>query len=79
MAPGVVHEDGFGNFEYGLTALGNGGSNPVSGPLHFRVSAPGGLTVARFLENSTGGGIASFFVADIISGQTARHWCGRHR
>jgi len=66
---GTVGVDGFGNFDYGLhTTNGNGAQGAVSPPLLFLVSAPGGLTVANFQQNSTNppGSLQSFFVADIL-------------
>src|SRR5215472_17411601 len=47
LAPGSIHEDGLGTFEYGFscTACGNGGSNPVPGPLHFTIDVPNAADV----------------------------------
>jgi hypothetical protein len=66
--PGSLHDDGFGNFLYGIacSGCGNGGSNPVAGPLTFDVIAAG-LTPVAFQMLSSGGSPSVFFVADLIS------------
>jgi hypothetical protein len=70
---GALKFDGFGTFEYAIvcTACGSGGSDPVSGPLTFVVSASG-LDPSDFAEKSTipPGDTQAFFAADILSGTT---------
>jgi hypothetical protein len=60
---GSLHMDGTGFFEYGVncTACGNGGSNPQSGPLDFRISGTG-VSAASFEQNAAG----QFFAADLL-------------
>ena len=65
----LIHQDGFGDFEYGFNYIGGpGGSNPFFGPLTFTLSGTG-LTLASFAELSTGGMTDAFFALDIVSGQ----------
>ena len=68
-SPGSVHMDGFGFFEYGIQWNGGpGGSSPDGEQLSFTVTCLGGFTtVNQLVENSTGGGIASPFSADVIT------------
>ena len=65
---GSIHQDGFGDFEYGFNYIKPGGSDPFFGPLTFTLSGTG-LTLASFAELSTGGAVDAFFALDIISGQ----------
>ena len=69
---GSLHDDGFGNFLYGITCsgCGTGGSDPLGGPLTFDVIAAG-LTPVAFQMLSSGGSPSVFFVADLISLQSA--------
>jgi hypothetical protein len=58
-APGLVHDDGLGTFEYGFTCAicSNGGSNPQPGPLEFTITVPEGTT---FVSNGN-----AFFGVDV--------------
>jgi hypothetical protein len=66
--PQSVHQDGVGNFQYGVvcTGCGNGGSSPLAGPLVFDVSGTG-VSTASFISNGT-----AVFALDIISGTTGK-------
>ena len=70
------HMDGFGHFNFVITDDGNhqGGSHPIGQTLSFSVTDSSGILISDFLHNSTGGGNASYFVADILctacNGQT---------
>jgi len=64
---GVIHNNGFGDFEYGIDYSPNGAPGFI-GPLSFQLTSPGGLTLANFGELSTGGDVAAFFALDILSG-----------
>jgi hypothetical protein len=69
---GAYSMDGFGDFEYGLEYLGKGtscfGTNTCQSTLSFTLSAAG-LTLASFLELSTGNGSDPANMAlDIYSG-----------
>jgi len=72
VGAGVIHQDGFGDFEYALDYTGGpGGSNPYFGSLSFTISGAN-LTLASFAELSKGGDPSAFFSLDIISGTTGR-------
>jgi hypothetical protein len=64
-AASPVHTGFFGNFLDGITCTGcgNGGSNPLPGPLVFTASDTLGLSVSDFGTNSGG----FFFASDIIN------------
>jgi hypothetical protein len=67
---GNYHQDGFGNFEYGVDLTTSGSSGPKISTLDFIINGAG-LTLASFAELS--GGMANpsaFFVLDILSGTT---------
>ena len=67
-APGIIHMDGFGYFEYGVrNNTGNGGVNALPGPLAFTVNGTG-LTIASFAAKSVNGSPSVFFALDIING-----------
>jgi hypothetical protein len=69
-APGALHMDGFGSFEYGVqNNTGNGSGNSILGPLTFTVQGTG-LTIASFASNSTGGAPNVLFAVDIYSPST---------
>jgi len=69
----VIHQDGFGNFEYGIDYTGaNGANNPLLTPITFTVSDGVGFGLGNFAELSTGGDVAAFFALDIISATTGR-------
>jgi hypothetical protein len=79
VPPATLHADGFGNYEYGVDYLGGTGGqclqvnpNPCVGNVTFTVSKVTGTfgSVFDLLQNSTGGGKASFFAVDIIAGGT---------
>jgi hypothetical protein len=66
-APGTLHMDGFGSFEYGVqNNTGNGSGHSLLGPLQFSVQGTG-LTIASFASNSTGGAPNVFFAVDIYA------------
>ena len=54
--------DGFGTFDYQVSPTGGGLSGGVAGPLDFTVDS---VTIAQLLDNSTGGGTPSLFVAEV--------------
>jgi hypothetical protein len=60
-----IHTGFFGDFLDGIacTGCGNGGSNPLPGPLVFTASDASGLSVSDFAANSGG----FFFASDIIN------------
>jgi PEP-CTERM motif len=65
--PGIVHMDGFGNYEYGIGSVAGANDPNALSNLVFTLSRPGGFSsVFDLVENSTGGGIASPFVVDIF-------------
>jgi hypothetical protein len=68
--PGILHADGFGDYEYGVnyTGLGSGGScTQCVSQVTFTVTTAGGFaSVFDLVQNSTGGGIASPFAVDIL-------------
>jgi hypothetical protein len=69
--PGVIHGDGFGNFEYGVNFTGGtGGGCPPQcvGHVVFTVSRTSGSfnSVFELVQNSTGGGFATPFAVDIV-------------
>lgn len=62
--PDLIHEDGTGDFEYGLDCTVCQGSNSnVVGPVTFNVTASG-LTAASFAQVSSG---AQYFAVDVLS------------
>ena len=63
--------DGFGTFEYAITATFGNGAPGVAGPLNFTVTGAG-LTSASFLEKSTAGDDLAYFGVDILSGTTGK-------
>ena len=72
MAPGSLHADGFGFYEYGMNYSGsNGGACvndalPCQSAVSFTVFQNGGFSsVFDLVENSTGGGHVSPFAVDI--------------
>src|ERR1041384_9111 len=72
--PGVLHGDGFGNFEYGIdyTGAGNGGGcTQCVGHVVFTVSRTSGSfgSVFDLVQNSTDGGFSSPFAVDIVINQ----------
>jgi len=69
QSAGDIHNNGFGDFEYGIDFSPNGGGNGFVGPLTFRISGTG-LTLDDFAELSSGGDVAAFFALDIFSGTT---------
>jgi len=85
QAAGSYHEDGLGDFEYGIDYTKNGGGPNAFGPsITFDISGTG-LTLASLEKNSGPGGIASFFAVDIQSGSNGNtgavdastgHGCG---
>jgi len=63
---GTYHENGTGNFQYGVVWGGGGGGNADTNPvLSFSVTGTG-LTLASLQQNAVG----QYFAADIISGTT---------
>lgn len=69
-APGVLHADGFGNYEYGVDYTGagsGGGCTQCVSHVVFTVSRTSGSfgSVFDLVQNSTGGGDASPFAIDI--------------
>jgi len=66
--PGVIHFDGFGEFEYSLNCCfgQNGGGNAFGSALQFDILGAG-ITTASFNELSTGGSPSVFFAVDIFS------------
>ena len=66
---GDIHNNGFGDFEYGVDFRPNGGGNGFAGPLSFRLTGTG-LTLDDFAEKSTNGDVAAFFALDIFSAAT---------
>jgi hypothetical protein len=65
---GSYHQDGTGNFEYGVSWFGNGGqgsSNPGGSSLNFEITGTG-LALSSIEKNAAG----QFFAADILSGTT---------
>jgi len=72
-AVGSIHQDGFGDFEYGFEYLGGpGGSNPFFSPLTFTLSSATGLSLADFTELSKNGDQNAYLALDIISGTTGK-------
>jgi hypothetical protein len=67
-APGVYHQDGFGDFPYAIecTGCGNGGSAPLGSTLTFTVTETG-LTPAGFISNGTTKGTPAVFSADVLA------------
>ena len=70
-APGTLHGDGFGNFEYGVNFTGGtgGGCSPQCvGHVVFTVSRTSGSfgSVFDLVQNSTDGGFSSPFAVDIV-------------
>jgi hypothetical protein len=65
QSAGTFHQDGTGDFEYGVLWGLQGGGNATPGPLHFDIFAAG-LTLADLQTNAFG----QFFAVDIISGTT---------
>jgi PEP-CTERM motif len=64
------HMDGLGRFDFVITDDGNhtnGASQPIGQTLSFSVTDTSGILISNFLHDSTGGGKASYFVADV--------WC----
>jgi hypothetical protein len=64
------HMDGLGRFDFVITGDANhtdGASQPIGQTLSFSVTDTSGISISNFLNNSTGGGQASYFVADV--------WC----
>jgi hypothetical protein len=61
--PSPAKAGSFGKFNYSVscTGCGNGGSNPLPGPLDFDVVVASGLSVNDFIANKDG----YFFVSDI--------------
>jgi hypothetical protein len=69
-APGIIHMDGFGYFEYGVrNNTGNGGGNALAGPLAFTVNGTG-LNIASFAALSVNGSPSVFFALDIFDSGT---------
>lgn len=73
-APGTLHADGFGNYEYGVNFTGGngGGCSPQCvGHVVFTVSRTSGNfgSVFDLVQNSTGGGFTSPFAVDIVINQ----------
>jgi hypothetical protein len=68
-APGSLHDDGLGTFEYGFDCMicSNGGSNPQPGPLVFDLMLSSVITPDSFVSDGT-----AFFGVDILSGQTGQ-------
>lgn len=66
---GSLHQDGFGDFEYGLQLSSNGAGGSQTSPLEFNVSATG-LTVADFNVLSSGGAPSVVFSADVYNPTT---------
>lgn len=74
-APGVLHADGFGDYEYGVDYVGagsGGGCTQCVDHVTFTVSKTSGTfsSVFELVENSTGGGFASPFAVDIRTSNT---------
>jgi len=65
----AIHNNGFGDFEYGVDFKPNGGGNGFAGPLSFRLTGTG-LTLDDFAEKSINGDVAAFFALDIYSKAT---------
>ena len=65
----AIHNNGFGDFEYGIDFKPNGGGNGFAGPLSFRLTGTG-LTLDDFAEKSINGDVAAFFALDILSKAT---------
>jgi hypothetical protein len=63
QAAGTFHENGIGDFEYGIDYTKNGGGNAFGPSITFDISGAG-LSLASLEKNSTG----NFFAVDIISG-----------
>jgi PEP-CTERM motif len=59
----TYHQDGTGDFQYGVLWGQQGGGHGTAGPLTFDISAAG-LTLASLGQNANG----QFFAVDIISG-----------
>jgi hypothetical protein len=70
---GSIHQDGFGNFEYGIDYTGaNGANNPLFSALTFRITDGAGFGLNSFANLSTNGDPSAFFALDIISGTTGK-------
>ena len=67
QSAGSLHMDGTGFFEYGLEAVGSGGSQPQGSSLTFTITGTG-LDVTDFQANADN----QLFAADIISGTTGK-------
>jgi len=65
QAAGTFHQDGTGDFEYGVLWGQQGGGHGTAGPLDFDITA-GGLSLASLEQNAFG----QFFAVDILSGTT---------
>jgi hypothetical protein len=67
---GTIHEDGFGDFQYGLVFTGgSGGGAGTDSVVTFTVTRSGGFSsVFQLVQNSTGGGLASPWAIDIFCG-----------
>jgi hypothetical protein len=77
--PGSLHADGFGNYEYGVNYGGGtgGGCGTCVSQVTFTVTQGGGFSsVFDLVQNSTGGGIASFFAVDIVLNNGATGFVG---
>ena len=59
----TYHQDGTGDFQYGVLWGQQGGGHGTAGPLSFDISATG-LTLASLAKNTNG----QYFAVDIISG-----------
>lgn len=68
-APGIVHMDGFGYFEYGVKNPLNGSGNALASPLSFTVHGTG-LTIGSFAAKSLNGDPSVFFAVDIFAPST---------
>jgi hypothetical protein len=69
-AQSLTHFDGFGSFEYAvLRDQQGGGALPRVTNLSFSIDAAANLTVADLQQTNFAGG-STFFVVDVISGQT---------
>ena len=70
VGPAPATASTFGSFDYSIhcSGCGNGGSNPLAGPLEFTVGTLGALSPTDFIANAGG----FFFASDIIgpSGNT---------
>ena len=80
QAADTFHEDGVGDFEYGIDYTKNGGGNAFGPSIAFDISGTG-LTLASLEKNGSG----QFFAVDIISGSNGNtgaidsstgHGCG---